>query len=398
MNLEYTWRWYGPDDPVSLSDIKQAGATGVVTALHHVSPGNTWPMDEILKRKNLIDSHGLTWSVVESVAVHESIKTQSGNYKIHLDNYKQTLQNLGACQIKTVCYNFMPVLDWTRTHLKYVMPDGSQALRFNMAAFVAFDLFMLKRTGAMEGYLPAQLEEAEKYYGQLDESSKIALQKAILMGLPGTVDDLSLNEFKSTLASYEGIDETVLKANYYSFLKEIIPAAQEADVKMAVHPDDPPMSIFGLPRIVSNEKDVEQLLQVVDSEYNGLTFCTGSFGAGPDNDVVAMIKKFAGKINFAHLRNVIKESNGSFFESDHLMGDVDMYEVMKALLLELRDRKIQGRAGSIPMRPDHGHQMLDDLNKETYPGYSAIGRLRGLAELRGLEMGINKSCFHNSEN
>lgn len=394
MNLEYTWRWYGPDDPVSLSDVKQAGATGVVTALHDIAPGNVWPTDEILKRKNLIKSYGLIWSVVESVAVHESIKTRSGDYELHLNNYKQTLQNLGACEIKTVCYNFMPILDWTRTHLNYPVFDGSQALCFDMTAFIAFDLFMLKRKGGMEDYTPAQLEDAEAYYGRLDESKKKDLQKAILMGLPGTVDDLSLEEFESTLASYEGIDESVLKANYYSFLKEIIPAAEEADVKMAVHPDDPPMSIFGLPRIVSSESDVEQLLNAVDSEFNGLTFCTGSFGAGPGNDVLGMVKKFAKRINFAHLRNVIRENDGSFYESDHLAGNVDMYQVMHALLEEQRERINQGRINSIiPMRPDHGHQMLDDLKKETYPGYSAIGRLRGLAELRGLEMGIIRSLF-----
>ncbi len=394
MNLEHTWRWYGPDDLVSLSDIRQAGATGIVTALHHISPGKIWPAKEIMERKNLIEHQGLTWTVVESVAVHESIKTQTGDYRIHLENYRQTLQNLGACGIKTVCYNFMPVLDWTRTHLKYVMADGSLALRFDIISFIAFDIFILKREGAEKDYLPGQLTKAREYYAQLDDSSKNALRNAILTGLPGTVDDLSLDDFQSALRIYEGIDESTLKGHYYSFLKEIIPTAEKAGVKMAVHPDDPPMAIFGLPRIVCNEEDLEQLLKAANSEYNGITFCTGSLGAGSDNNVVAMVKKFAGRINFAHLRNVIKESDGSFYESDHLSGAVDMYEVMRTLLQEQQDRVTQGRSDSIiPVRPDHGHQMLDDLNKKTYPGYSAIGRLRGLAELRGLEMGIRKSLF-----
>ena len=394
MKLEQTWRWYGPDDPVSLSDIKQAGATGVVTALHHISPGKLWPKDEILKRKNLIEAQGLTWSVVESVAIHENIKTQSGDYRTYLKNYQQTLRNLGACGIKIVCYNFMPILDWTRTNLKYTLADGSQALRFDMIEYIAFDVFVLDRKGAKEDYAPAQMAAARTYFAQLSDTSKEALQNAILMGLPGTVDDFDLEDFKSALLAYEGLDSSALKAHYHSFLKEIIPTAINAGIKMAVHPDDPPFPIFGLPRIVSNEEDLRQLLQVVDSEYNGITFCTGSLGASSDNDVVAMLKMFSNKINFAHLRNVIKESNGSFYESDHLEGDVDMYQAMRVLLQELQERVSQGRIDSrIPIRPDHGHQMLDDLSKETYPGYSSIGRLRGLAELRGLEMGIDKSLF-----
>lgn len=394
MKLEQTWRWFGPDDPVKLSDVRQTGATGIVTALHHIPPGNLWPRDEILKRKDLIEMEGLTWSIVESVAVHETIKTRSGDYKIYLENYKQTLQNLGECGIRTVCYNFMPVLDWTRTHLKYTLADGSWTLRFDMIAYIAFDVFILKRKDAEKDYLPAQLSEAKTYYEQLNDISIKALQKVILMGLPGTVNDFSLDDFKTALCAYEGIDKSTLKANYYAFLQEIIPVAEKVKVKMAIHPDDPPMPIFGLPRIVSNEEDLEQLLKAVDSSYNGITFCTGSFSAGSNNDVEAMVKKFARRINFVHLRNVVKENNGSFFEGNHLSGDVEMYTVMCTLLEEQRRRVSQGGITSgIPIRPDHGHQMLDDLNKKTYPGYSAIGRLRGLAELRGLEMGIMKSLF-----
>ncbi len=394
MKLEQAWRWYGPDDPVSLLDIKQAGASAVVTALHHIPPGQVWPQEEIMDRGKVVRESGLNWSIVESVAVHEDIKTRTGSYQLYLDNYKQTLENLGICGITTVCYNFMPVLDWTRTHLNFQMKSGSLALRFDRNALIAFDCFVLKRPDAHMDFNEDQLAQAEQYFKQLGPKARIDLQRSILMGLPGTVEDFSLDDFSTSLQAYRGISEATFREHFYAFLKEVIPTAEKAGVKMAVHPDDPPMPIFGLPRIVSNEKDLEQLLEVVDSPYNGITFCTGSLGAGADNDVTAMIKKFSNKIHFVHLRNIIKEPNGSFYESDHLTGDVDMFNIIRALLEEQQQRIDEGRLDSrITMRPDHGHQMLDDLRKQTYPGYSAIGRLRGLGELRGLELGIEKSFF-----
>ncbi len=392
MKLEQTFRWFGEEDKVDLAAIKQTGATGIVTALHHIPPGEVWSKEEILLLKHKIESHGLTWTTVESVAVHEAIKTKSGEYQKYLANYRQTLRNLGQCGITTVCYNFMPVLDWTRTHLNFQTADGSYALRFDMMAFVAFDIFMLKRNGADKDYTQEQVELASAYYDSLSPEAIGDIQSTILMGLPGTVEDLSLEDFNQALQAYDHIDRHMLKANYFDFLQAVIPTAEEAKVKMAVHPDDPPMSIFGLPRIVSDENDLEDLLSAVDSPYNGLTFCTGSLGSRSQNNVVKMMEKFADRIHFVHLRNVIKEENGSFYESDHLDGDVDMYEVVKILLTELAQRQTNGQAeASLPIRPDHGHQMLDDLHKTTYPGYSAIGRLRGLAEIRGLELGIIKS-------
>lgn len=389
MQFEQTWRWFGPYDTTTLEEIKQTGATGIVSALHQIPIGIVWPVDKIDEHKKRIEDAGFRWSVVESVPIHEDIKRQAGDFNNYIENYKQTIRNLSECGIDTVCYNFMPVLDWTRTNLQHPMPDGSTALRFDEIALAAFDLFILEREGAEDEYYPDVIKPAKDYAENLDRAEKEKLTETILAGLPGSEEGYSYEEFREMLKTYRGITAKDLQSNLIYFLKEIIPVAEQAGVRMAIHPDDPPFPLFGLPRIVSTEENARTLIEAVDSPFNGLTFCTGSYGARADNDLPKMVESLGYRINFIHLRSVKRESGRSFHEANHLEGDGNLAQVMKAFILEQHRRKKEGRTDlNIPFRPDHGHQMLDDLKKETFPGYSCIGRMRGLAELRGVEIGL----------
>ncbi len=394
--MKQTWRWYGPNDPVSLADVRQAGATGVVTALHHIPNGEVWSIEEIVKRQEIIAAAGLTWSVVESVPIHEEIKTHSGQYDLWIKNYQQTLRNLAACGIYTICYNFMPILDWTRTDLEYQLPDGSKALRFDQIAFAAFDIHLLQRPDAQKDYTAAEVEQAQHYFDAMSDDDKARLIGNIIAGLPGAEEGYTIEQFRAQLARYDGIDKARLREHFSYFLHGIIPVAEEVGIRMAVHPDDPPRPILGLPRIVSTIEDMQWMVDEVASAANGFTMCTGSYGVRADNDLVNMIEQFGPRIYFTHLRSTLREENPkTFHEAAHLYGDVDMYEVVKAIASEEHRRRVAGQEDPIPMRPDHGHQMLDDLKKKTNPGYSAIGRLKGLAEVRGVELAVNRAFFNH---
>ncbi|WP_183898525.1 mannonate dehydratase [Rhizobium metallidurans] len=383
--MKQTWRWFGPDDTVTLDHVKQAGATGIVTALHHLNDGRAWPEDEVFKRKAIIEDKGLTWSVVESIIVHEDIKTRTGRYRELLDNYKQSIRAVSRAGIKTVCYNFMAITDWTRTDLDYPMPHGGTALRFDVVEFCAYDVFMLKRPGAERDHPADRVERAATWLRAASETDLARLERNLIEWVPArefVYDRQSLNRM---LDVYNELAEDGLRANLFAFLQEIIPVAEEENVRMAIHPDDPPFPLFGLPRVVCQASDARALLAAVPSPSNGITLCTGSYGANPDNDLVAMAKEFAPDIHFAHLRNVTREGDGSFHEAEHLEGDTDMVRVTMALMAEEKRRRASGRADwEIPMRPDHGHAIVDDIGKRVNPGYSCIGRLKGLAELRGI--------------
>ena len=388
--MEHTWRWFGPSDPITLADIKQTGATGIVTALHEVPNGEVWTAEAIADRKTLIEASGLTWSVVESVPVHEDIKRGGPRRDHSIDAYQQSLRNLAFNGIDVVCYNFMPILDWTRTDLRYVLADGGWALRFDQDAFAAFDLFILARAGAAAEYDDEETARARTYYDDLSSEGRDLLVRTVIAGLPGSEEAYTLKSLREMLATYADIDAGVLRENLGYFLRAVVPVAQEVGARLAIHPDDPPRPLLGLPRVVSTREDTQWLLDAVPSVANGLTFCTGSFGVRADNDLVAMATEFASRIYFTHLRSTVREENPlSFHEGDHVLGDVDMVGVIAALVTEERRR---GRDGGprISLRPDHGHQLLDDQGRASNPGYSLIGRLKGLAELRGVELAVNR--------
>ncbi|WP_430511466.1 mannonate dehydratase [Pannonibacter phragmitetus] len=382
--MEQTWRWFGPADPVSLADIRQAGATGIVSALHDQPNGTVWPVERILERKAMIEAAGLTWSVVESIPIHEDIKTAAPGWERYAEAWVASMVNLARCGIRTICYNFMPVIDWTRTDLAFELPDGARCLRFDADAFAAFDLFILKREGAEAEYSAQEIEQARAAHAAMSEADVAKLMANIIAGLPGAEESYSLDSFRARLATYAEVDADRLRANLAAFLKIVVPVAEKEGVVLAIHPDDPPRPLFGLPRVVSTAADMKAIAEMVDSPSNGFTFCTGSYGVRPDNNLVEMFETHADRVHFLHLRTTKREADPrSFHEAAHLDGDVDMVAVIKAVLLAERRRGVE-----LPMRPDHGHQLLDDLRKTSNPGYPAIGRLRGLAELRGVEHAI----------
>lgn len=384
--MQETWRWFGPGDSVSLKHIQQAGATGIVTSLHHIATGEAWPLDEILERKALIEARGMEWTVVESVPVHNDIKTRTGQWQALIENYKTTLRHLGLAGVNTVCYNFMPVVDWTRTNLSYVLPNESQALRFEMSDFAAYDVHILKRRNAAKDYNPDVLARAEQRIAAMSDDEKLLLEKNIIAGLPGGEGSYDRAGITAAIEEFIALGNDGMRANLFAFLKEVVPVAESAGIRLCIHPDDPPFSLFGLPRVVSTADDARALLEAVPSEANGLTLCAGSYGARCDNDLVKMAEEFGPRIYFVHLRNVKREDDGSFYEAEHLGGDNDMVGLIDQLLAEEERRKASGAPQvNIPMRPDHGHLMADEIGKEgVNPGYSYAGRMRGLAELRGV--------------
>ena len=392
MKMTQTWRWYGPNDPVSLLDVRQAGATGVVNALHHIPNGDIWSVKEIQKRKNEIEKAGLTWDVVESLPVHEKIKTRSADFEQIIENYKESMKNLAACGVYVICYNFMPILDWTRTRLDMPLENGSLALEYNASELRVFDLYILRREGAEQDYTIEEIEQAKNQFKNLEALDIQRISDNMLKGLPGSEEGYSMEEFKAMLDTYKGINADQLRSHLVQFLSEIIPLAEELGIRMCIHPDDPPFTLLGLPRVMSTQADYQFIFDQVPPMSKGITFCTGSLGVRADNDLPAIFDAFADRVHFLHLRSTKRDAEGNFYEADHLTGDVDMFEIITRVIKEQRRRVAENRQdASIPMRPDHGHQMLDDLVKlKINPGYSAIGRLKGLAELRGLEWGINK--------